>query len=267
MKTSPRRALSVILAAALLLGSVPQGVSAQVIRVASGQTGSMPVSPVNASAAGMTLAPALNIGAASLQTSFSAPMIAPSPVASQSAAALQTPVSAAPIALSASVQAAASEAAPKLPDAPKAAAPVAKKTWTERLTSMLGRKSAPAATPAPSSEAAKADADKTFDGATEKEAAAEGTPVSAGKIIFTRTGLKASLVNRLAVAQEKRKLQVDEFGGPLSEPMTFKQRVGYGLKQGLHLVGIGALLNVTLRPFLDLFPWPQYLSDATLSGF
>ena len=61
MKTSPRRALSAILAAALLLGSVPQGVQAQVVRVAGGQTGSMPVSPVSVSPTGMTLAPALGI--------------------------------------------------------------------------------------------------------------------------------------------------------------------------------------------------------------
>jgi S1-C subfamily serine protease len=266
MKISPRRALSTILAAALLLGTVPQEASAQVVRLTAGQTGSMPVSPVGASAAGTTMAPALVLGAASLNGSFSASWIAPSPVAVMTAAA-QAPV--APIALSVAVRAAASEDAPKLPNAPKAAAPVEKKTWGERLASMLGRKPAPAKTPtnASSSEAAKTNADNIFDGTSEKEAAPEGVPVSAGDIKITHTGLKASLINRLSLSQEKRKLHVDEFGGPLTEPMNLKQRVGYGLKQGLNLVGIGALLNVTLRPILDLFPWPQYLTDATLRGF
>ena len=269
MKISPRRALSTILAAALILGSVPQEVSAQIVRVAVGEVGAMPVSPVGASAAGMTMAPALGIGAASLNGSFSASSIAPSPVAVKTAvAAAKTAVS--PISLSVAVSAAASEDAPKLPNAPKAAAPVEKKTWGERLAAMIGRKPAPAKTPAaavPSSEAAKASADQTFDGASEKEAAPEGVPVSAGDIKITHTGLKAAFVNRMTLSQEKRKLTVDEFGGPLSEPMSFKARVSYGLKQGLNLVGIGALLNVSLRPVLDLFPWPQYLSDETLNGF
>ncbi len=267
MKISPRRALSTILAAALFLGSVPQGVQAQAIHIAIGETGSMPITPVGAAAAGMMMTPALGIGAASL-SSFSAPAFAPSPVVGQTAVtpALQ-PVTAVAVAvaLTVSVQSAAVKDRPQMHDAPKAAAPVAKKTWTERLASMLGRKTA--AEKASSSESEKADADKTFDGSSEKETANDGTPVSAGDIKITRTGLKASINNRLSLAQANRKLHVDEFGGPLTEPMNFKQRVGFGLKQGLHLVGIGALLNMTLRPVLDLFPWPQYLSDATLHGF
>ncbi|MEQ1920578.1 MAG: hypothetical protein ABL955_15425, partial [Elusimicrobiota bacterium] len=83
MKISPRRALCSILAAALFLGSVPQGAQAQAVRIAIGETGSMPVTPVGASAAGMMMTPALSIGAASLQTSFSAPAIAPTPIVGQ----------------------------------------------------------------------------------------------------------------------------------------------------------------------------------------
>ncbi|MDD5302337.1 MAG: CPBP family intramembrane metalloprotease, partial [Elusimicrobia bacterium] len=259
MKISPRRALSTLLAAALLLGSVPPAVQAQVVRLAAGRAGGMPVSPVAGPVTGMTMAPAPDIGAASLHGAFSAPSIAPSPAGAATVAA------AAPIALAVAARAAAAEAAPVLPDAPKAAAPAAKKTWGQRLAAMMGRKTAPAS--APSAESSKADADTAFDGAADKGASPEGVPVTAGEIILTRNGLKSALTGRLALAAENRKLHVDEFGGPLGETMNFKTRVVYGLKQGLNLVGIGALLNATLRPLLDLFPWPQYLSDTALHGF
>src|SRR3989338_1102374 len=45
MKIFPRRALPSLLAAALLLGSVPPQAQAQVARVAAGRTGGMPISP------------------------------------------------------------------------------------------------------------------------------------------------------------------------------------------------------------------------------
>lgn len=265
MMTSPRRALSILLAAALLLGAVPPEASAQVVRVAASRAGAMPVSPVTGIAAPLAMAPALGLGAASLNGTLAVPSISLSPVAAPAAVSAAVPVTAAAPALSAAVRAAASEDAPKLPDAPKAAAPVEKKTWTQRLASMLGRKPSPAATP--SAETAKADADKVFDGAAEKEAAVEGSAVTPGDIKITHGGVKHALTKHLALKQAERKLHVDEFGGPLTEPMTFRQRLGYGLKQGLNLVGLGAILEVTLRPFLAIFPWPQYMSDTALSGF
>ncbi|MCM2304841.1 MAG: hypothetical protein NDJ72_09075, partial [Elusimicrobia bacterium] len=66
MKIFPRRALTALLAAALLLGSVPPQAQAQVVRVAAGRTGGMPVSPAIGAASPVTMAPALGIGAASL---------------------------------------------------------------------------------------------------------------------------------------------------------------------------------------------------------
>jgi len=268
MMTSPRRALSILLAAALLMGAVPPEASAQVVRVAAGQTGAMPVSPVTGIAAPLAMAPALGLGAASLNGTLSVPSISLSPVAAPAAVSAAVPVTAAAPALSAVVRAAAAADAPKLPDAPKAAAPVVKKTWTQRLASMLGRKTAPTATP--SAETAKADADKVFDGAAETEASTEGKPVTAGEVKIThsfKAGLSAKLTAHKALSAAKRAATVDEFGGPLTEPMTFRQRLGYGLKQGLNLVGLGAILEVTLRPFLAIFPWPQYMSDTALSGF
>jgi len=271
MMISPRRALSILLAAALLLGAVPPEAQAQVVRVAAARAGAMPVSPVTGVSAAVTMAPALGVGAASLSGSLAVPSIALSPVAApaavSAAVSAAVPVTAAAPALAVSVRAAAADA-PKLPDAPKAAAPVEKKTWTQRLASLLGRKSAPAATP--SAETAKADADKVFDGAAETEASTEGKPVSAGDIKIThsfKAGLSAKLTAHKALSAAKRAATVDEFGGPLTEPMTFRERLGYGLKQGLNLVGLGAILEVTLRPLLAVFPWPQYMSDTALSGF
>ena len=267
MTTSPRRALPILLAAALLLGSVPPSAQAQVVRIAAGRTGTMPVSPANGVVSPGAMAPALAIGAATLKGSLSAPSVSPAPAAAAAVAAAAPMASAVP-ALAASVRPAAADA-PKLPDAPKAAAPAEKKTWTQRLASMLGRKSDPgksSAAEAVSGETAKADADRLFDGAAEKEAAVEGAPVSAGNITITHS-FKAKLSAHKATAAAKRAATVDEFGGPLTEPMTFRQRVGYGLKQGLNLVGLGAILHVALRPILDVFPWPQYMSDTALSGF
>ena len=276
MKISPRRALSTILAAALFLGSVPQGVQAQVVRVAAGEMSGMPVSPLAVSGNAFSMAPALGLGAASLNA-FSAPSIAPSILPSAVAATILPAASvnqaAAASALTTPLRAAALGEAPKPSDAPKAAAPVEKKTFAQRVASWMGRgTSSDKAGKTPSNESAKSSADQTFDGASEKEASPEGVPVSAGDIKITRAslikaGIEDAYANRVAFAQNKRKLTLDEFGGPLTEPMTFKGRIGYGLKQGLHLIGIGALLEVTLRPVLNLFPWPQYLSDSALHGF
>lgn len=254
MITSPRRALSVILAAALLAGAVPQGAQAQVARVIASEASAVKAVPAAGPAMSVNAVPVLSLGAASLTPSLSAPILSPA-LAAQTAAAS---------AVSINVAAASTNEAPKLPDAPRAAAPAAKKTWTERIGAMLGRSSKTTTTQEAPAETAKTESDSTFDGSTEKQALNEGTPVSAGDIKITHR----SFASRFSVsaAHEKRKLHIDEFGGPIAEPMTFKARAAYGLRQGLNLVGIGAILNATLRPFLDLFPWPQYLSDAALRG-
>lgn len=255
MKINTRRAAASVLALALLLGSVPQEALAQV-RVVAGQTGGMPVSPVGGIASTPNMAPSFSMGAASLNGSFAAPSMSPAPSF------------AAPAGVSAAAPAAASDA-PKLPDAPKAAAPVEKKTWTQRFASLIGigRKDAPKA-----SEAAKTEAGLAFDGSTAKTGETEG-PVVAGVDApkANRSGLKAAISAKYdahkTLSAAKRAASVDEFGGPLTEPMTLKQRAGYGLRQGLNLVGIGALMEVTLRPILNVFPWPQFMSDTALSGF
>src|SRR5688572_28334373 len=101
MTTSPRRALTALLAAALVLGAVPPGVQAQVARVAASEAGVMPVSPVSGAAAATTLAPALNIGASSLAGSLASPSISPFavPAAIPVISAVQTAPKAVPAAL------------------------------------------------------------------------------------------------------------------------------------------------------------------------
>src|SRR5437879_8516602 len=124
MKSSPRRALSTILAAALFLGSMPQGASAQVARVVVGETGGMPVTPIAGMSGGMTLAPALSLGAATLNGTLSAPS---SPLPTESGRGTSSPygsvvtiVPAAvapvsvPVALTAAVSAVAAKEDPKL---------------------------------------------------------------------------------------------------------------------------------------------------------
>ncbi|MBI5246421.1 MAG: trypsin-like peptidase domain-containing protein [Elusimicrobia bacterium] len=264
-----RRTVSVLLAAALLLGAAPQSSFAQVARVAVGETGSMPVTPVGNAAVLTGMAPALNLGAASLDGSFS-PSIAPAPSAVGApvgASAASGQVNPAGPAL-ASPLAAAAKPEDNLPTAPKAAAPsAARKSWSERIGSWLGRKPAAQTQEPKSGEAAKLDADALFDGLKERPEANDGVAASAGDIEITRRSLQSRISGRLAASHAQSRSHVDEFGGPLAEPMNFKQRVGYGLRQGLNLVGIGAILEVTLKPVLNLFPWPQYLSDQTLRGF
>ena len=228
----------------------------------------MPVSPLAVSPTATAFNPALGLGAASLNSSLSAPSAAPAPLSLTPLAASAVTPAAAPVAvaLSAPVSAAASEDAPR-PAAPRAAAPVVKKTWTQRFSSLIGRK--PSA-PAPTSESLKAGTDGMFDGSIEKAGEAEGPSVAATASPSRASGLKSWLSSKVATRKTSavagRVATRDAFGGPLSQPMSFAQRVGYGLKQGLNLVGVGALLNL-FRPLLDLLPWPQYLSDSTLSGF
>ena len=269
MKIFSRRAFSTILAAALLLGSLPSGVQAQVARVAAGQTGGMPVSPLGSSAPRMT-APALTLDAASLAGALSAPSIAPAPIGQAPAASALQTVPIVPASLSASIRASASQDAPKLPGEPAVPAPVVKATLAERVTAFFSRKPAPSAPDpvgeAEFSEAAKIGSDFAFDGASKKGADVKGPAVTATRASGLKAALSANITSRLGAAAAQRALTVDSFGGPLTEPMTFKRRVGYGLTQGLNLVGIGAFLEVTLRPLLNLFPWPQYMADHTLRG-
>ena len=192
-----RRCVSVLLAALLLLGTTPQGAFAQVARVAVGEVGSMPVTPVGNSAVLTGLTPTLSLGAASLSGSLT-PSITPAPTASLI-----------PTGIAPALNVAASAAAkpdPELPNGPKAATPVTpKKSWGERVNTWLGR--ATPSTKAPEAkktgEAEKADTDSMFDGSAEKEAANDGVAASAGNIEITRRTLGKSISNRLALSYSR----------------------------------------------------------------
>lgn len=242
----PRRAVSAILAAALLSGSMPPGASAQVARVAAGQTGAMPVSPAGGFAAAPPMSPpASTIGAATLEAGLTAaPSSTPSPIAPHAAA----------------------------PPASVHAAPVEHKTWKQRLASMLGLKPGSSTTPAaeaPSFEAAKA-GDGTFDGAVGKIGSVDGPAVSGGGVAAPPTSLKAAILARYASrktpAAAERAANSDEFGGPKLDAAS-TNAVRYGLKWGLNMVGISALIDVLIRPLLNAFAWPLHLSEEARSAF
>ena len=286
MMTFPRRAASFILALALVSGVTPLEAAAQVARVVAVETGSMPVSPV---ATGVSLGSGLNaspaLGAATLNGSLSAPSVAPSLAALGSPAsvvnAAATPVaipSAGVPALSFAVLSpAAKDEAPKddKVDAAKTPAPVAaaKPVWRRVLDQLLSKKPLPpsaekSGTESVSVEKAATDGGAQFDGSAAKTGETAGPVAGAESKSPNLLGrLKSGAQVRFQKEAEKRALHVDEFGGPKAVDLTFKQRVGYGLRQGLNLIGIGALLDFVVQPLLSLWAWPQYLNDQALHGF
>ncbi|MDE2490133.1 MAG: trypsin-like peptidase domain-containing protein, partial [Elusimicrobia bacterium] len=70
----------------------------------------------------------------------------------------------------------------------------------------------------------------------------------------------------LRAYQARRAVAHDDFGGPKTEPMSVGRRLAYGAKWGLNLVGIQAILNLTLAPLLSHFQWPLLLSGTALRG-
>lgn len=258
MQVSPRRALSILLAASLFLGSAPPTVQAQVVRVAAGRTGGMPVSPVIGSVSEAIMAPALGIGAASLNGSLGAPSISPSPTATAVA-----PVS--PSALAVSARSAVSSDSSLRPDAPKAAASAAKKTWGQRFSSMIGRKTVPTAVAVPSAEAAKAGADLAFDGAVEQTGSVEGPAVTAFRSDSLQASLSAAVPARKTRASDYRlEGRLDIASYRASATARFKMAA---LRTGV--VAFGALFLAL--PMIEaawagaviagLFVWKSYLGS------
>ncbi len=263
------RFAAALLSLSLIGTSMPLDASAQVVRVAVGEAGIAPVAPVGNSISGSNLAPNLSIGAATLTGGLSAPSIAPAPSALNGAVS----VKAVPSAL-APVLSAPSTEQPEKPETPKqAATPVApakaKKWWNTPITELLGLKKpaeAKSEQKTTTAETASVEGAVQFDGVSEKKGSVEGAPVVEGD---NSKAFKAGQKLGKFVRQQnvKRNASVDEFGGPLSEPMTFKQRVGYGLSRGLHMIGIGAIMTVGLKPLLDAWAWPSIISDSALQGF
>jgi S1-C subfamily serine protease len=279
MNDKLRRALGLLLSAALVGGMIPPeaALAAAPVRVEltapAGMSGASSAAGVNAAltlgapSAGALLAPSAGLSAPSAPA-CSAPSAAASPLAAAPSASFSAAAPSAPSALSAAAPAAAEGPAAEAAPAPKAAAPAARRSWLSRAAGLFSRRTAPAASArASSADEAKASSDLAFDGASERPEGAE-LALPQGRFARLRSGLKGFAARRLEAYQAKRAVDHDAFGGPKSDgPMTFLGRVGYGLKWGLNLVGITALMDWTVAPLLHHFAWPLFLSPAALGQF
>jgi serine protease Do len=271
MKTSPRRALALLLSAALVGGLVSPEAWAQVApgRIslggesgmagagAAGVNGSLTLSPL---AASPLLTPGAGLTASPI---FSAPAAAVTPAAFAAA----SPVSPAVIAPArASALAAADGPVKPGSNTPRGDAPGATRSWLSRAAGIFSRRAAPEAAAAPqTADEAKARADHDFDGSAE----AASAEIAAPKGVFGRAtaGLKRFAVRRVESYKAKRAVDHDGFGGPKTEPLTTLGSVGHGVKWGLNLVGISAILDFTFTPLINHIAWPLFLSAESLGHF
>lgn len=282
MKSDLRRSFALLLTAALVGGMIPPQAARAAAPVivelgggaaapgASAAAGASAALTLSAPSAAANLTPSAGLSAAPLAFAGAPTALAPSAVAPS----ISAPLAAAPAAAPALAPAAAAAAAAdgprneQGPDAPKAAAP-ASRSVLSRLAGLVWRRSAapePAAKPAATAEE-KARADREFDGAAEPRAQDEAVSVPQGRLARAGAGLKAFAVRRVEAYKAKRAVDHDVFGGPKAEATTFAGRVGYGVKWGLNLVGISALMDWTVAPLLSHFAWPLWLSPAALGSF
>lgn len=285
MNRNPRRPLALILAAALVVGLLPPETARAAAPVALGLSAEAGVPGAN-SAAGVNAA--LGLGSSLPQTITLTPAFAPSGLSFSAAAsaiapsagipsaaapsALHSAVSAAPALRAAAPLAAADGPAPVTPAPSAAPAPAAApRTLVSRVVSLFSRRRAPAPDAAPKSEAAaaaeaKTAADAQFDGAAER---ADETPdVAAPKTFVGRSFVRlGSWAGRKAAAYKARRaIDHDPFGGPKPVKMTMLEKTGYGVKWGLNLLGISALIDWTVAPLFSRIAWPLWLSPETMHG-
>lgn len=208
----------------------------------------------------------LSLGATPLRAPLSAPLLSAPSLASPSVTpALPSPlVPGAKLSDAPRADAPQSNPAPQAqPSAPQAqpAAPEAPVAQEPALDAARHLAETPVEAPAAAApEAGKARADAAFDGLKAKT-----TPFSAVRGAFSRAGSSLGRAARRALAA-KPNPDVDEFGGPKHEPRSFAGRVAYGLKWGLNMTGITALLAFTLKPVLSALPWQLAVPKAALEA-
>lgn len=289
MNKSPRRAVSIFLTALLVGGWItPEAAraAAPVVIGATGEAGAAGASAaagVNSAlsfsapafsaslnpAASIGLAPALSapaltpsLGGVAADPSI-APSVSPAAVPSTSLSA----VAAAP-SLNALPAASADSSEPGTPASESAAKP--SRGWLSRAAALFTRRETPSEKSAPVSAAAeKAAADAQFDGSAVNPASNDdAVVVPQGRWARLKSGLSRFAARRVENYQTRRAIAHDEFGGPKSDgPMSFGRKIGYGLKWGVNLIGINAVLSFTLFPFLERFAWPLLLSPSSLGHF
>ena len=284
MIKNTRRSLGLLLVAALMGGLIPPeaaraaapvlinlGGEASGGRLPTGIIGSGTSSPYG-SVAAMTMAPltAAPLSAPGVGVSASLSAFAPAPaavaVSAAPAAAAVTALAAAPALTAAVAPAAAAGPSNDAPNTPKAAAPAGARSWLSRAAGVFTRRAAPEQTSAPrSDDEAKTQADRDFDGAAEK--ASDGVEAPRGRLGRLSDGLARAAGRAQARYVAKRAVDHDTFGGPKAEPMTTSSRAAYGLKWGLNLIGISALMDFLVTPVLNHIAWPLFLSPEALGHF
>lgn len=284
MNRNTRRALTLLLAAAFAGGPfLPEGRAAAPVALgvsaesgmSGAQSGAAVTVPLGASgvSASVTLAPAAAPAAFSLSAAPSAvtaaPIAAPraaAPALTVSPAAAASPVAspaAAPALKSAAPLSAAADT-PAAPEPGKTPAPAAQpKNALSRAFSIFARRSAPKA--AVSADSDKASADAQFDGAAERPEG-EAAPVYAPKTFVGRAlvGLGHWAGRRVGHYKARRAVDHDVFGGPKPVQLSLLGRVGYGVKWGLNLLGLSALIDWTVAPLVSKIAWPLWLSPESM---
>jgi serine protease Do len=233
-----------------------------------GATGAAGMSAAAGVGSALTLTAPSTLPSLAPGASFSAaPAFSAAPSASVALAPAAAPLTAAPALAAASPLAAASGPSNDAPKAPKAAAPASTRSWLSRAAGIFSRRSSPDSAVKDQSPAeAKSQADSLFDAASGKPSdSAEPVAAPAKTTLGFRLGRWGAA--KVEAYKAKRAVEHDAFGGPKSEPLTFWGRVGYGAKWGLNLVGISALLDLTVAPLMSHFAWPLLLSPESMAGF
>jgi len=260
-----RKALAVAVCLALMAGLIPPqaALAAAPVKISLGVEGGSLGSAAGASITGgapivlsASASQASLVNSASPSTLFSAP-------------APEAPFTEAPALTTLSAAAAAGPTDEKTP-APKASSPspATSPSWLTRVKSVFSKTPAGPASKPKSVDAASSEAQTSFDGASAKPAApAVSASGPKGRLQKIGAGLRRWSASQKTTFEAKRSLAFDEFGGPKTEPMSRSQRLVYGLKWGLNMLGVSALFHALVAPVLSAIPWPLFLSQPSLRLF
>lgn len=115
--------------------------------------------------------------------------------------------------------------------------------------------------------------EKTFDGAQETAASAPapvaqtrlGRWLGAARATLSRA-LPARLVNRVKTTKIETPSTKDAYGGPQKLELSLKEKISYGIKWGLNMLGLGSLLQVAAKAISAVLPWQLIVPDSILQA-
>jgi len=115
--------------------------------------------------------------------------------------------------------------------------------------------------------------EKTFDG-TQETAASAPAPVAQTRLGrwfgAARATLARTLPTRLVIRVKTPKVETpstkDVYGGPLKLELDLKGKISYGIKWGLNMLGLGALLQVAAKAVSAVLPWQLIVPDSVLQS-